>query len=95
MIQKLDMTKYCPNPEREPEFTVDKEIKTEEDIDPLDILDPQTKIEIEQDLSLKNESSDLSAFIKQCSKEDVNVAVVYTYNQYQITLNPFFFLISS
>ena len=33
MIQKLDMTKYCPNPEREPEFTVDKEIKTEEDID--------------------------------------------------------------
>ena len=76
------MTKYCPNPEREPEFTVDKEIKTEEDIDPLDILDPQTKIEIEQDLSLKNESSDLSAFLEQCSKEDVNVAVVYTYNQY-------------
>ena len=75
MIQKLNMTKYCPNPEREPEFTVDKEIKAEEDIDPLDILDPQTKIEIEQDLSLKNESSDLSAFIK----EDVNVAVVYTY----------------
>ena len=66
MIQKLDMTKYCPNTEREPEFTVDKEIKTEEDIDPLSMIiydDSETKMEI--DLGMKTESSDISEFIDQ------------------------------
>ena len=80
------MIKYgqYPNPETESEFDVDKEIKTEEDIDPLaidnydkenettsiDIIDPLTKIEIEEDLILKTESSDLFDFIDQCNKED-------------------------
>ena len=80
------MVKYgqYPNPETESEFDVDKEIKTEEDIDPLaienydkenettsiDIIDPLTKIEIEEGLILKTESSALSDFIDQCNKED-------------------------
>ena len=61
MIKKLDMIKYgqYPNPATEPELTADKEIKTQEDIDPLDNFGPQTKIEIEHDLELKTESSDL------------------------------------
>ena len=82
MVKKLDMVKYgqYPNPETESEFDVDKEIKTEEDIDPLaldnydkenettsiDIIDPLTKIEIEEDLILKTESSDSSHFSEQC-----------------------------
>ena len=33
--------------------------------------DLQTKIEIEEDFVLKTESSDLSEFIDQCSREDV------------------------
>ena len=78
------MIKYgqYPNPATEPELTADKEIKTQEDIDPLDNIGPQTKIEIEHDLELKTESSNLSAFIEQCDKEDANSEVVYEYNLY-------------
>ena len=47
-------------------YKVDKEIKTEEEIDPLSIIiydDSETKIEI--DLVMKTESSDISEFIDQ------------------------------